>query len=242
MSGLDERLAEELFRRVRRESPPDAVRRRVLAAVLAEPAPPSSLYVRARDALLPFARQPASIKLIAAVSLAGVAAAVFWIIRPEPEAGLSVRAEPLRAPSALAARNSAEAIQAPRMAPPPEPNAPLASARRPETRLVPQAPSRQSPPDLGDEITALDAVRKTLAGGDANGALTLLDAYAASGAKRMNAEATLLRIQALVQAGRRAEARALAERFVAANPTSALAERARSLAGLAAEAGAGGEE
>jgi hypothetical protein len=239
MSAQDERLAEELFRRVRRESPREGVRRRVLSAMLAEPATPS-FFVRARIALLASARVPASLKLIGAVTFAGAAVLLIVAARQEQPADLSVQAEPPRAPSTLLTpRKSAATMPEPPVTPSARPSATPEPA--PRHRAAPERlRSPAKAPDLGEEIAMLDRARKALGSGDASGALALLDAHSASGAKRLGAEATLLRIEALVRAGRRAEARALAERFVAANPTSALAERAQRLAGLAGEAGDGG--
>jgi hypothetical protein len=85
---------------------------------------------------------------------------------------------------------------------------------------------------LDSEVALLDATRTALKQGDANAALALLDRHAQLSTRTLSAEALLLRVQALVLAGRSAEARALA-RF-ALNGKSALpyAARLRKLAGL----------
>jgi hypothetical protein len=93
---------------------------------------------------------------------------------------------------------------------------------------VPQKVEPTPPASLPDEIAALDRARTALSSGDASGALRVLDDYErVLHGTRLTAEATMLRIDALARSGRGAEASDLAARFVAANPSSALADRAR---------------
>lgn len=83
---------------------------------------------------------------------------------------------------------------------------------------------------LAEEIARLDAIRHLLAANRLAPALSALQSYErdyAGGSLRQ--EATLLRIEALQRAGRRAEARVLAERYLADNPDSPHGPRIRAL-------------
>jgi len=87
--------------------------------------------------------------------------------------------------------------------------------------------------DLTDQIAALDAARGALATGDANGALALVRKYQTqypTGAFRP--EAAAIKIEALVKAGRTAEAKNLAEKFETSFGAGPLADRVARLAGL----------
>jgi RNA polymerase sigma-70 factor (ECF subfamily) len=82
------------------------------------------------------------------------------------------------------------------------------------------------------ELQQLDKARALVAAGRGSAALSVLDDYARAaprGALRLEAEA--LRIDALAQSGRSAEARARAAAFLARYPSSVLAARVRKLAG-----------
>jgi hypothetical protein len=83
--------------------------------------------------------------------------------------------------------------------------------------------------ELTQELAALDRVRTTLAGGDARGALAALDAYDRGYPKgRLELEAEVLRIEALVKSGRVDPARERGESFLRRYPQSVLASRVRS--------------
>ena len=82
------------------------------------------------------------------------------------------------------------------------------------------------------ELAALDQARVALSNGQSRHALTLLadhDARFPRGV--LSSEATLLRVEALIGTGDTKGARALAERFIAANPGSPHVQRLRSLCG-----------
>jgi TolA-binding protein len=104
--------------------------------------------------------------------------------------------------------------------------APRAEAReRPRPAASPAPPPPASPPAddhlIGKQVAALDAARDALATGDAARAITLLDDYDArfpEGA--LSQEATLLRVKALLAAGRRGDAAAVGKRFVDRHPSS----------------------
>jgi hypothetical protein len=86
---------------------------------------------------------------------------------------------------------------------------------------------------LRDEIGFIDGARAALSDGDGGRALDVVRRYMdryPSGTFRP--EATAIRIEALLKLGRRAEARALAARFVAEQRGSLLAARVAELVGL----------
>jgi hypothetical protein len=108
----------------------------------------------------------------------------------------------------------------------PESLPPAAKAAR-EAKAVPQPVPAST---LSDEVAALQVARTALAGHDAGAALAALDRYKNRYPQgRLAPEATVLRIEALIERGDRAQANALAERFEAANPKSPYAERIRSI-------------
>ena len=87
--------------------------------------------------------------------------------------------------------------------------------------------------DLRAEIALVDAARNAVTSGADDRALALLHRYETSyRAGTFRPEATALRIEALAHLGRPAEARTLAQRFIAAHPNSPLAERVARVAGL----------
>jgi len=120
-----------------------------------------------------------------------------------------------------------------------EPAGPVAKAPPP---VAPPATTKAGPPvaarpavraaepvSLAQELAALDAARATMARGDAQGALLLLDGYARTCPQgRLRLEAELLRIDALARSGQTEAARRRAETFLRHHPGSVLAARARS--------------
>jgi hypothetical protein len=112
----------------------------------------------------------------------------------------------------------------------PQPSAPApVSAPAPE-HSVEAHPVPAAGDALAQEIARLDAVRGLLAANHLAPALGALQSYErdyAHGALRQ--EATLLRIEVLHRAGRRNEARALAEHFLAIHPDSPHGPRIRAL-------------
>jgi hypothetical protein len=90
-------------------------------------------------------------------------------------------------------------------------------------------PGAASTPTLSNELGVLKQIRQALRGHDGQAALALLDRYATGEyGTSLSLEASVLRVEALDAVGRRAEAEALARRFVRDNPDSPLAERAQS--------------
>jgi outer membrane protein assembly factor BamD (BamD/ComL family) len=85
---------------------------------------------------------------------------------------------------------------------------------------------------LSEKLAILDRAARAI--GQKNGAeaLSRLDEHAARFPRGVLApEASVLRVEALMVKGDREEAQALADRFVAAHPTSPFAEKARRLVG-----------
>jgi len=81
---------------------------------------------------------------------------------------------------------------------------------------------------LRAELSALDAARAALAAGNAQGALSLLDAYDRGNPRGLlKLEAEVLRIDALAKSGRPDAARKRAQAFLARHPNSVLASRVR---------------
>lgn len=142
------------------------------------------------------------------------------------------------APQASATGRS-NATGVPASAAPVQPEAQTAVTTRREP-AVPAAPASAPLRTLADETAALARVEQALRAGKPAAALALLERYgrgAPSGS--LAAEAGLLRIQALSQAGNAAAAGELARKFVSSYPNSPLVDRAREY--LPATARDGGE-
>ena len=94
------------------------------------------------------------------------------------------------------------------------------------------APAPSSTASIAAELALLDRARAVLSSGDAPRALSILDDYGSRFPHAsMTTEATVLRIEALVQAGDIPAARRVAEPFLAAHPQSPYSDRIRSLLG-----------
>jgi len=167
-------------------------------------------------------------KILVALSLAGMGTAVplgYWALHHRSEPPAIVR----RVASARTAASAPDPVAvAPAAAPlPPQADAdlPTAPVAAPGPRLRSGARPAVS---LSQELAALDAARATLARGNAEGALFLLDGYDRSCPHgKMGIEAEILRIDALAKNGQAGDARRRAEQFVMRHPTSVLAVRAR---------------
>ncbi len=147
-----------------------------------------------------------------------------FVAEPAPERSPLSSSEP-------AGRSQAPApeLDPPRAAPvaePPEEPAP------PKTRALRGSPtgSATAGPTLSEQVRSLDRVRARLASGSSERALAELDEHQtkyATGA--LAVEGRVLRIEALLAAGRRAEAAAAAERFLAVHPPTPHTRKVRSL-------------
>ncbi|MCC6557171.1 MAG: hypothetical protein IT372_29815 [Polyangiaceae bacterium] len=161
----------------------------------------------------------------------GVEAIAVAAVRAAPPPSSAPDAPP--APEVIAAQ---PAPPPPRPAPPPrsaaasEPPAPSPAPDAPPAPPAPPAPEPRPLPDTGldEEISLLARAQGALSSGQADRALALLDEHAAAhGEGAMGEERMAARVFALCALGRRDEARAEAQRFVAAAPRSPLAARVR---------------
>ncbi|MGK3992089.1 hypothetical protein [Sorangium sp. So ce1024] len=110
---------------------------------------------------------------------------------------------------------------------PSEAVAPTRSVRAGASRKAAATPSAESAA-LQAELDALDAARSTLSSGNAQGALSLLDAYTREHPRgRLRLEAEVLRIDALAKSGRTDAAAQRAQAFLRRHPNSVLASRVR---------------
>jgi len=108
-----------------------------------------------------------------------------------------------------------------------------AEANRAPPVSAPIGPSLESSASSTDsvraQVEALHAIRDVLGSGGPERALTLLDEFArAHPSSPLGEEVTVLRIDALVDADRRAEATSIADAFFRKHPSSAYAQRLRS--------------
>jgi len=164
----------------------------------------------------------------------GIAVGAFIAARPATKVAES---------SALAAAGpSASVVSAPATPLPAAPPTATASAEAAsadeESPVRPPAPKRAghgtAAGELAEQIALVDAARSALATGSAQRALTIAREYQneyPTGTFRP--EVSAVKIEALVKLGRMAEARSLAERFVATHGPGPLADRVARLAQLA---------
>src|SRR5438045_3243586 len=170
-------------------------------------------------------------KILAAVSLAGAAAAVpgyyAWQHHQAAKAALSSSAVPSPVPARPAQARATDPVLALAARAPDE-----QVKGQPEWLPAPAARAGVRPPTLAHELSTLDAARGMLAHGDASGALARLDRYArAYPHGHLALEAEVLRIDALDAAGRPDAARARAQAFLDRHPHSVLAARVRTRLG-----------
>ena len=187
------------------------------------------------------ATKSSAVNIALVVGSLGVAAAVggYWL------SGRSDAPEPPR--QTVGTEATVAAIEE---APPPKAEQPPPADPGPDppqkdvaTRGAPAAadrpgPSNAPPPvassksTLSAEVAALDRARKALAGGNSGGAMTELDRYRRDFPKGLlGAEATVLRVRALLAQGQRAQAESLGRRVIARNPKGFYAKQIRALIG-----------
>jgi len=135
--------------------------------------------------------------------------------QPEPEVQpTSDRGAPAAAPAARMNANSAAA-------PTPEPPAQEIGAH-----------AADSSTSLAEEVTRIDRARNALGRGSSNGALLELGEYDRRfPAGMMRPEATVVRIEAMVESGNLEGARVLGRRFLSVNPGGGLALRVHRVIG-----------
>jgi hypothetical protein len=168
-------------------------------------------------------------------AMAAVAGTVYAIHASEPRRSTAVAPVAVVAPTAPATAEAVEAPVAPIVAPVVAESAPSVAPQPPAsagpTRLRAAAPADE----IAGQIALIDAARSALSTGAPDRALDVLGQYQARyPAGSFRPEAVALRIQALAKLGRMAEARALAERFVAEHRGSPLASRVAREVGLSA--------
>jgi TolA-binding protein len=127
-----------------------------------------------------------------------------------------------------AAARSAAAAASARAAKPAATVSPDVAPEAPPSDATVRSAGPASQVTLTRELVALDAARSTLARGDAQGALAMLDQYARKNPNgRLAIEAEVLRIDALASSGRKELATRRAEAFLKRYPNSVLAPRVR---------------
>ncbi|MDP3232328.1 MAG: hypothetical protein Q8S33_16565 [Myxococcales bacterium] len=229
MSGDLDTLTDELLAAAKSEAPSAAVKERVLTAVLDH---------RPGGGARPLSRW---MRWVGGLSL--LTLGLFgWLARG---AGTTT-------PVALAEIDAREFRPSPPLLPPPVPDAtpvaPTPSADPPalvESAVVPtpqpanepsprkRAPTKAPPPDeedaLARELALLDVARMEVPSAPTRALATLQEHARRFPKGALGTEADLLRVEALVKAGRRAEAVRLGQRLTAQGATGPLAERVQRL-------------
>jgi hypothetical protein len=222
-----------LLRAGRSDDPARGAEERALAALglSAELAPGS---VGARPGVFSGVSWGTSLKVIAVLLALGACGAGVWMgVRWLARAGFGFSAQ-VRGPASAPVPSPASVAPA-SVSRPSEPSggatlsrevgasSGAATAPRPVRRAAPEAIDRAA---LSVEVTLVQDAARTLAGGDAAGALRVLDAYDRKWPHGALAEeAGALRVQALERSDRTAEARALARKLLDAHPHGVLAAR-----------------
>jgi hypothetical protein len=238
--GFDARL----FARVRREGPSEALRHRILVQGRAE----ISRAEQERHRIVPRSGKVtvrrACFGALLACAVAG--AGLVWFSRTGEER-VSITAEN------TAPHSSEPRARVPEPSRGPDPVVPAAPPLAPHQNAAARTPTVQrgaaratlaSPksaapaleiapplPSLAEQVEHIKRARTALRAGESERALLVLDEYQNGRAGELAAEARLLRIEALAQAGRKAEAASEARRFATDFPTSPLIDRAQSFAG-----------
>jgi len=208
---------------------------RTLAAVAAHRAAREGAQGRRANTGIPLAKT--MVALVVACVGGGALSSTFDARGP-------VGAEP--APVSAPSPPSAPAALAPALSAPPESPEPvspegtrideLPSARtgEPSRKTAAPAPVRRNGSDveLEDELAIIDSARAALAAKRPETTLAKVEAYRRRfRGGQFNEEADVLEIQALVAMGRRDEANAKGQRFLASHPDSAYKRRAQSALG-----------
>lgn len=148
----------------------------------------------------------------------------------EPRAAVTATVAPQPVPKVTEPTVKATVAAPPIVAEPvveaPPKRAPVTAPRPPAVA----APVAEAPIDaekLAEEVRAVDRARSALASGRAAETLAALDDYERSGGRRFAPEALYLRMQALLSLGKKAEAKATAERMIRTFPQSPHTARAR---------------
>jgi hypothetical protein len=176
-------------------------------------------------------------KLVVVAAIGGGAIAGFWWFRSAPRVVASAIRTEVSAPAiSVPPPSGPVVVPVETRAAPDTPVGPTPTLQRRRPRPISAAPapdfatgqadgeSRSS--TLAAEVAALERAQAALAGDDAELALRALDRYQARFPRgRLSSEETVLRVRALLAAGDRDRAGALAESFSAAHPGSSYARR-----------------
>jgi hypothetical protein len=176
----------------------------------------------------------AGLLVASAVSVAAVklspSAATWPVGQPPSQASSPAPAAPGEPAQVVAAPGAADQSQ-PGAAEPGDEAAVEPPAHIAPSRRSVAGPSRGSA-SIREQTAIIDAARRQLGAGDPAGALQQLERYQVKFPRGMlGQEATLLRVEALVQSGNRAAARRLARQLLTRHPDSQYANRLEALVG-----------
>lgn len=223
-----DKLTSELFDAARAERPSDEKKRAILEAV--ERAGPAGPGTGAR----PLSRWVRWGGFAVLVGLGALALWGFDEARVEPAPPQAV-AEPARPPEPVEPRLEApvapqvEAQVEPQVEPQVPAEAPSDPSAEPPSPRRPGRPAVAEVDALAAEVQLVDAARGALSVEPA-AALKTLDAYRQRFPRgSLRVEADLVRLEALLRAGRRGEAERLAKRLIASDPGAPVAARAQRL-------------
>ena len=228
-----DRFDRALLRAARNDEPPQGAEDRALAAL----GLPAGLAARCvpRPGTFSAGRWGGGLKVVVVALVLGAAVAGFWMRAPRHPALAAVVGSG-RSPDVGSPPSPSAAV-----APPPLPASDEApSARALGAPLAPGAPRKIARkvasatsvdgPALSSEIALVQQAARALAGGEAAIALDLLDTYVRDFPHGTLAEeAGALRVRALVQSGRGAAAKALAQKLVDTHPRGVLAPQLQSV-------------
>jgi hypothetical protein len=255
-SDGDDEAAKRLMQAMREERPPEGAAGRALVALGVA----SSAVLAASSAAGAGASSAASqttlwlaAKWLGAGTILGlVATGGAAVLRSSSETG-AVRLDPpasvevpVSRPISSAASEPSDPLPAPepsaepprvgRSSVPVPPDPAIAEPVEPAAPPGPSPTARFEPPPVEDtlarEVELLDEARKALQRNAPSEALVVLDQFARTYPRgRLSAEAFVVRVDALVRAGRVPEARVLVDRYLSARPSSPHAARLRKLVG-----------
>lgn len=201
---------------------------RELLGSLADERPTPTLSLRMRQGLIALgvltSAKTGVAGIVALASVVSVGAGAAWIAthEPAPVRHLST----VNAPAVARVVQSAvrESVPAPRVEPPPPPAAPSVAPR--------VAPLPSAAGDLREQISLLDRARAAVRARNSQLALEELAAYRRQFPRgEFSQEVTVLKVEALAQAGQMDAARALGKKFLAAHPESPHVERIERMIG-----------
>lgn len=214
---------ERLFEAARQERAPSGLRQRIMKETAV--APGSSH--QSETVVTAVARRRLVLRWAVGTGVAAAALLAVFAHRQIRDDGPTIEKEPASVVSTAQRVNATPPSSAP-------PDEHRSEKRTRQTARVPRADQEPKPRadtslDLSEELQLLKEARETLRGGDGRRALIVLDEYEnRPGRKRLQAESTLLRIEALASIGQHQKATQLAQGFVKANPNSPLVDRAYS--------------